>query len=919
MDQTFFSHVESQSGSKISAPAEHSPANESFSAWLNVDRHATIVDCSDALAALLETRRRELLGSSVSGWLAPRDRAVVEQLAADPVEGEHEATFITYRGDSRPARLIVNEPTHADDFQRIAVAPIHQHDGEGAFAESARMFDHLLAALPGMVYRCDDDEQWTMLYASDGCEELLGYSRARLIGGEVSYGQLIHPADRAPVREAVAAAVREHRPFEVTYRIRRSDDRMRWVWERGRAVGRKDDGTTVLAGYITDITSRLEIENSLREREATVSAMFNAIPEGIVVLDREMKVTAHNAAMSRWIGRDFVGEPGQNVTWGDTSICGEWQAREALRANEGHSRIQSVHTPDGEQRWLHIHVHPMTQPDVGTTGVVIYVRDITDTRQARRDLEESEARYRMLFEAARDAVALHPMHRQDERVTFVEVNDEMTRLVGYSRQELLTMSPLDLFSADDRASLDAAHEQLRTEGSLRLETELIGKSGQRVPIETHAQVVHLHGRAMVLSITRDMTARKRSEALLREAHDRLEHRVTERTAALRRVNEQLRREVLQRMQIQQALVAERDFAEQLLETAPCIVLVLDPDARIIRYNRFMENLCGRPMDEAVGLSWFENFLPESEQQEVRELFERCIVHPRDTSSMGKVLAGDGSVRDVEWHNRVLHDAAGQGIGIMCVGLDATDRVAAEDRSRRHLNELAHVSRLVSIGEMAAELAHELNQPLAAIVNYTRGCVRRLEEPGLDIERIREAMELSASQALRAGEIIRRLKDFARRQEPEGKPLELNALVDGMIRLNFTEARAGEVEVVQRPQEDLPPALGDRVQVEQVLLNLLRNALEAVQGRSDGPRRVTIETRGRGDAEVEVAISDTGVGVEEDAGEAIFDPFMTTKESGMGMGLAISRTIIEAHGGRLWYEPNNQVGSVFRFVLPTVNR
>ena len=660
------------------------------------------------------------------------------------------------------------------------------------------------------------------------------------------------------------------------------------------------------------------MEHSLREREATVRAMFNAIPEGIVVLDREMKVIAHNAAMSRWIGREFVGEPGRNVTWGDTPICGDWQVREALRTGEGHSRIQSVHTPDGRQRWLHIHSHPMTHGDGAASGVVIYARDITETRQARRDLEDSEARYRMLFEAAQDAIALHPMPEANERVTFAEVNDEATRVMGYSREELLTMSPHDLVGEDDRPSIDAAHAQLRDEGSLRFETVVIGKSGQHVPVETHAQVVNLQGRAMVLTITRDVTGRKRSETLLREAHDRLEHRVTERTSALSRVNEQLRREVRQRMQIQQALVAERDFAEQLLETAPCIVLVLNPEGRIIRYNRFMEELCGQPMDGAVGRSWFENFLPESDQAEVRELFEQCIVSPRDTTGMGRVLAGDGSLRDVEWHNRVLHDAAGQTIGIMCVGLDVTDRITAEDRSRRHLNELAHVSRLVSIGEMAAELAHELNQPLAAIVNYTRGCVRRLDEPGLDVERIREAMELSASQALRAGEIIRRLKDFARRQEPQRKPLDLNALVDGMIRLNFTGARAGEVEVVHRPQDDLPLALGDRVQIEQVLLNLLRNALEAVQSRSDGPRRVTVELRARGDAEIEVAISDTGVGVEEDAAEEIFEPFMTTKESGMGMGLAISRTIIEAHGGRLWYEPNDPVGSVFRFALPTDN-
>jgi signal transduction histidine kinase len=240
-------------------------------------------------------------------------------------------------------------------------------------------------------------------------------------------------------------------------------------------------------------------------------------------------------------------------------------------------------------------------------------------------------------------------------------------------------------------------------------------------------------------------------------------------------------------------------------------------------------------------------------------------------------------------------------------------VLEETRSRQHQAELAHAARLHTLGEMAAGLAHELNQPLAAIVNYARGCALRLRAGDVEREQLIEVIEEMSEQALRAGEVLRRVREFARTGELHRERLDPTELVREAARLAEVDARRLGVAMRLESSGDTPPVEVDRIQVEQVILNLVRNGFEAMEVPR-GPRELRIRTSTTAHGEIEIAVSDTGTGLPEGVASRVFDPFYTTKPDGLGLGLAISRSIIEAHGGRLWAS-NGGRGATFHFTLP----
>jgi len=229
----------------------------------------------------------------------------------------------------------------------------------------------------------------------------------------------------------------------------------------------------------------------------------------------------------------------------------------------------------------------------------------------------------------------------------------------------------------------------------------------------------------------------------------------------------------------------------------------------------------------------------------------------------------------------------------------------------------HISRLTAMGEMASTLAHELNQPLSAISNYLKGS-RRLIADGADERAVmmRDALDKAADQAMRAGQIIRRLRDFVSRGESERRVENITKLVEEASALALVGVKDRGIRVTFQFDPSVGMVLADRVQVQQVLLNLIRNAMDAMEATS--ARDLAVSVMPAGDSHVRVSVADTGSGIEPEVAEQLFQPFITTKRHGMGVGLSISRTIVEAHGGRIWVEPNPGGGTIFHFTLAAVN-
>ena len=250
--------------------------------------------------------------------------------------------------------------------------------------------------------------------------------------------------------------------------------------------------------------------------------------------------------------------------------------------------------------------------------------------------------------------------------------------------------------------------------------------------------------------------------------------------------------------------------------------------------------------------------------------------------------------------------------------DLTERQQTEARLQELQSELVHISRLTAMGEMASALAHELNQPLSAIANYMKGS-RRMLEAGTDDRSalLRDAMDKAAEQALRAGQIIRRLRDFVARGESERRVESVKKLVEEASALALVGAKDQGVRVRFQFDPTIDLVLADKVQIQQVLLNLLRNAVEAME--SSQRRELAISTAPDKDGMLAISVADTGSGISPDIASHLFQPFVTNKRNGMGVGLSISRTIVEAHGGQIGASPNPAGGTTFRFTLRAVTQ
>jgi len=251
-------------------------------------------------------------------------------------------------------------------------------------------------------------------------------------------------------------------------------------------------------------------------------------------------------------------------------------------------------------------------------------------------------------------------------------------------------------------------------------------------------------------------------------------------------------------------------------------------------------------------------------------------------------------------------------------LELSERKRAEDELRKSQTELAHVARVMTLGELTASIAHEINQPLAAIVTNGNAGLRWLHSERPNLAEVGSAIERIIKDSYRASAIISRIRNLVKKTAPRSESVDLDEVIREVLALAESEARRNHVTLKREVAEDLPRVLGDRVQLQQVILNLVINGLESIGKSNNGARELSVVSRRQADDSVLIAVHDSGVGLDPASAAQVFDAFFTTKADGMGMGLAISRTIIESHGGRLWAEPNSPHGAVFQFTLPTNN-
>jgi C4-dicarboxylate-specific signal transduction histidine kinase len=249
-------------------------------------------------------------------------------------------------------------------------------------------------------------------------------------------------------------------------------------------------------------------------------------------------------------------------------------------------------------------------------------------------------------------------------------------------------------------------------------------------------------------------------------------------------------------------------------------------------------------------------------------------------------------------------------------MDITERKQAEEELRKAQAELAHFTRVTTMGELTSSIAHEVNQPLTAVTTNGSACLRWLAGQPPNLDEARECLGRIIRDGKRASEVIAGIRALVKKLAPAKERLNLSETIQDVLALTDNEARRSGIWLRTELAAGLPPVRGDRVQLQQVILNLVINGIEAMQAVTDRPRELVIRSQPEESSEVLVAVRDSGIGLDPESMERLFEPFYTTKPEGMGMGLSVSRSIIEAHGGRLWARPNDGLGTTFQFTLPT---
>ncbi len=364
-----------------------------------------------------------------------------------------------------------------------------------------------------------------------------------------------------------------------------------------------------------------------------------------------------------------------------------------------------------------------------------------------------------------------------------------------------------------------------------------------------------------------------------------------------------------------ALQTAEALLHSILQTVPDAMIVIDERGHVESFSATAERLFGYSVDEIVGKN-IRQLMPTPQREQHDGYIRRYLdTNERRIIGIGRVVVGqrkDGTTFPM--HLTIGELKLADKHYFTGFIRDLTDQQLTEIRLKELQSEVTHMSRFTALGEMASTLAHEINQPLTAISNYLKGCQRLLERiEGESAVVLRDAVGKAADQAVRAGQIIRRLREFLSRGESERRVESLPKLIEDASALALIGTKENGIDVSFRLDPEADRVLADRIQIQQVLVNLIRNAIE-VMLESSGRRELGIGTAWKADGMVEVSVSDSGAGLAPEVAASLFQPFVTTKQKGMGLGLSICRTIVEAHGGKIWVEGRPGGGTVFRFSL-----
>ena len=514
-------------------------------------------------------------------------------------------------------------------------------------------------------------------------------------------------------------------------------------------------------------------------------------------------------------------------------------------------------------------------------------------------------------------LTLAMMHSIDSETRLLRVNKAWQKTLGYSADEVIGQ-PVTKFIAPEFREYVASKlvpAFFKTGVQKGVAYSYVRKHGERVEVVLSALAERNAEGAVVgsIAVLNDVTEQKRAQRQIEALNTELEQRVKARATELRATNRELRSEIARG---EEAAAARRQSEQQLrilTNALPVLINYVDTSERYRLNNSAYEEWFGRRPEELNGKR-VRDVVGKGAYDVIGPYIQRALAGERVTFE-AHVPFRLGGPRHCQASYVPHADENGTVVGFFSVVSDVSGRVEAEQKLSERQEELARVLRANAMGEMAATLAHQMNQPLAAISNYARGGLLRLGNGADPLgSQWARAFEQIADQAERASEMIDRIDRFVRRSGDKTEAVDINQIAESAASLVEREARVHKVNIKSMLDHTVPPVKVGAIEMEQVILNLLRNGVDASKS-GKGKREVTVRTYANGD-DIEVAIADRGVGLPVGSAHRLFEPFFTTKTGGMGMGLRISRSVVERYGGRIWAVDNPDRGATFTFALPT---
>jgi PAS domain S-box-containing protein len=845
------------------------------------DEHQALVDANRQACESLGYSREEMIGMHPRDFDAGLDEASIARIGERVTTGETVTFESLHRrkdGTVFPVEVRARQFQHGAHRFRLSLARdiTERKRAEEVLRESeSKLLKAQRIAHFGWWERDFSTAQVTL---SDEVCRIFGMQPVELPEWQGRWLNLIHPEDRPRAAEAAAAALLPGGPrYDLEYRVVRPDGTERIVHSQGDVTWDETGRPLRQFGVLQDITELRQAEQELRASEGRFRIFVDHATDAFFLLDDDWTILDVNRQACHGLGYSREGLIGKHKSDFDVGLddASIQRLKQRIVAGEAITFETRHRRKDGTSFPVEVRLNQFEQ---GGRRYLCLVRDISERKRAEDELRESEERFRTLvqfsFDVYWESDAQHRFTRQEFAAGLDDAPAPGSE-IGKTRWEVHYLEPDAEAWRKHRETLDA-HLPFRDFELARPAPD----GGKRYVSVSGLPVFDKSGRFIgYRGVGRHITERKRAEQALRRS---------------------------------EAYLAE---AQRLSHTGTLAFNATGPLYWSEESYRIwgLDPLQGLPNRETV----LQRIHPD-DRERVDVETEEAVRQKRDFVLEFRIVLPDGTIKHIVSTGHPLFSADGELVEMIATHVDVTERKRAQqehERLRQLESDLAHVNRLSIMGELTASLAHEILHPIATARNNARAAMRFLDMSPPNMAEVREALACIVRDADRGKAIVDRIREHIKKAPPRNDRFDINEAIEEVIEMVRAPIDKNRVSVRTRLAPGLNSVWGDRVQLQQVVLNLILNAVEAMDSVEERGRTLSIRTEQRGAAGIVVAVHDSGPGIDPEHLQRVFEPFYTTKPSGLGMGLSICRSIIDAHGGRLWADANQPRGTVFQFTLP----